>query len=65
MESIPTACHQTETAVLPTSVQNAWEFIRNFKVEKILPSKVKSTKFTEGGPGFVGAIIEVDWVDGS
>ena len=38
---IPVSCHETESCVLPIGMDKAWHLFKEFKLESVLPSKVK------------------------
>ena len=63
--AIPVSCHEYESAVIPVNLDKVWHVIKNFKLEEVLPSKVKSTKYISGGPMQLGSMIRVDYVDGA
>lgn len=48
---VPTGCHQFESTVLPVTCEKAWAMFKHFKLETVIPGKVKATKFTTGQPG--------------
>jgi hypothetical protein len=45
---VPTGCHQFESTVLPVNCHKAWAMFKSFKLETVVPGKVKSTTFTTG-----------------
>ena len=47
--TIPVSLHQSETAVVNMPVSKAWSLFKNFKLEHIIPGKVKSSTFETGG----------------
>jgi hypothetical protein len=59
--SIPTACIQTESTVVPAPIATVWAKFRGFKLEAVAPGFVKSTE----GDAAVGSIIKVTYKDGS
>ena len=60
-----TSCHQLASCVLNAPVGKIWDGLKSFEWSKILPSHVKSTKFTSGNASEVGSQFEVEYVDGS
>lgn len=60
-----TSCHQVASCVLNAPVGKIWETLKTFEWAKILPSHVRTTKFTAGGPCEVGSQFEIEYVDGS
>ena len=63
--SIPVSCHQSESTVLPIPLDKAWHIFKHFKLENVVPGRVKSTNFTTGGPGQIEAVVKIDYNDGA
>jgi hypothetical protein len=63
--TVPVSLHQLESAVLPISLGKAWEIFSHFKLEHIIPGKVKATTFTTGGPNQLDSTIRIDYLDGA
>ena len=63
--SVPVSTHQVESTVLPVPLDKAWSMFKTFKLEKMVPSKIKSTKFTTGGPGQLDSVVQLDYMDGA
>lgn len=62
---IPVSTHQTESTVVPIAPGTAWEAFKNFQLEKFVPSIVKSTTFTTGGPDQIDSVVKIDYSDGA
>ena len=63
--TVPVSCHQAESTVIPRPIGKAWEFFRDFKLEKLVPGKVASTNFISGAPGQLDSIVEINYTDGA
>ena len=63
--TVPVSTHQVESTVLPINVGKAWAVFKHFKLETIIPGKVKSTTFVSGGPNQLDSVIKIDYVDGA
>lgn len=62
---IPVSTHQTESTVLPIAPGTAWEAFKRFHLEKFMPTKVKATSFTTGGPDQLDSVVKIDYTDGA
>ena len=51
--------------MLPVSIDKAWGFFKEFKLEKLVPGKVATTSFTTGGPGQIDSVIHIEYTDGA
>jgi hypothetical protein len=60
-----TSCYQVESCVLDVNIDKVWNSFRSFEFEKLFPSHIRSVIFTSGGPNEVGAVFDVEYVDGS
>ena len=63
--AVPTSTHQVESTVLPIAIEKAWETFKHFKLEKMAPGKVTSTKFTVGAPNQLDSIVQINYSDGA
>eukprot|EP00347_Sterkiella_histriomuscorum_P018565 403345033 len=62
---IPVSCHQSESTVIPVPVGKAWGFFKSFQLEKLVPNKISSTKFTSGSSGQIDSVVEIHYADGA
>lgn len=60
----PSSTHQYEATVLPVSLEKLWTALKAFDWAQILPSRVASSVFTDGGVGTVGSHVRVSFNDG-
>ena len=63
--AIPVSTTQTESCVLPVTIEKAWAIFKHFKLEKLLPAHIKSTEFVTGGPNQLDSVILVNYADGA
>ena len=63
--AVPVSTTQTESCVLPVTIEKAWAIFKHFKLEKVLPSHIKSTEFTHGGPNQLDSVVLVNYADGA
>ena len=63
--AIPVSCHDVESCVLPVGIDKAWRIFKEFKLEQVIPSKVKETKYVSGQPNQVDSIVRISWADGA
>ena len=63
--AIPVSCHDVESCVLPVGIDQAWHIFKQFKLEEVIPSKVKETKYISGSPNQVDSVIRINYVDGA
>jgi len=63
--TIPVSLHQVESTVLPLPISKAWHIFKEFKLEKVIPGKVKSTTFVTGGANQLDSVIKIDYNDGA
>jgi hypothetical protein len=63
--TVPTSTHQVESTVLPLPVAKAWHIFKEFKLEKVIPGKVKATTFVTGGSNQLDSVIKIDYNDGA
>ena len=63
--AIPVSTFQTESTVIPVPIDKAWHIFQAFALEKVVPTKIKATKFTTGAPSQVGATVQIDYADGA
>ena len=64
VSSIPTAAVQTESTILPVSIDQAWDKFRNFRWDQLAPGKVKSVAWTDGAPARVGSTARLQYEGG-
>ena len=60
-----TSCYQTESCVVPISIDKLWSSFKTFQFDKMLTSHVKSVKFISGNPNEVGSVFQVEYKDNS
>ncbi len=48
---VPVALHQTESCCIGMPLSKAWGLFKHFKLEHVVPNKVKTTTFETGAPG--------------
>ena len=63
--AVPVSTHQVESTVLPIPIEKAWGVFKHMKLENMIPNKVKSTKFTQGGPNQLDSIVLIEYADGA
>ncbi len=63
--AVPVSTHQSESTVIPIGIDKAWALFKSFKLETVVPSKVKETKYTSGGPNQLDSVIEIHYTDGA
>ena len=54
-----------ESCVIDAPIDKVWHIIKEFKLDKVMPSKVKSTKYVSGGLDQLASVIRIDYVDGA
>ena len=62
---VPVSLHQSESTVLPIKTSKAWAIFKNFKLETLIPGKVKSTQFVTGGPNQLDSVLKIEYNDGA
>ena len=63
---IPTSCTQTESTVLPCTLEKAWALFRDLAFDKVAPGLVKSTAYEAGATASaVGSVLKISYQDGS
>lgn len=50
---------------MPIKLDAAWTRFKSFKLETVMPGKVKETRFISGGPNEIGAVVSISYVDGA
>lgn len=60
----PSSTHQYEATVLPVSLERLWTELKAFNWTQLLPGRVASVTFTDGGAGTVGSHLRVTFNDG-
>ena len=63
--SVPVSTHQVESTVLPVSIDKAWGVFKTLQLEKVVPQRVKATKFTSGGANQLDSVVTIEYVDGA
>ncbi len=63
--AVPVSCHDVESCVLPVGIDKAWHIFKQFKLEEVMPNKVKETKYLQGSPNQVDSIVRITYVDGA
>jgi len=61
----PSSTHQYEASVLAVQLDPLWTVLKAFNWTQVLPNRVASTTFTDGGVGTVGSHVRVTFNDGS
>lgn len=61
----PSSTHQYEATALAVQLDPLWAVLKAFNWAQVLPSRVTSTTFTDGGAGTVGSHVRVTFNDGS
>ena len=51
--------------MLPIEVGKAWAIFKHFKLETIIPGKVKQTSFVSGGHNGLDSVIKIEYIDGA
>ena len=51
--------------MLPLPIGKAWHLFKQFKLEQVIPGKVKSTTFTTGAAGQLDSVIKIQYNDGA
>ena len=46
-------------------ISKAWSLFKDFKLEHIIPGKVKATSFENGGVNQLDSVIKIDYTDGA
>ena len=62
---VPVSLHQMESTVIHMPIGKAWSLFRSFKLEHIIPGKVKSTTFETGASGQLDSVIKIEYTDGA
>ena len=63
--TVPTACTQTESTVLDTTIQKAWAKFGSFKFNEISPGVVANVEWTDGIAGQLGSMATITYKDGA
>ena len=63
--AVPTMTTQSESTVLPVSIEKAWGVFKTFNLSKVLPSHIKSSEFTIGAPNQLDSIVRITYADGA
>ena len=63
--AIPVSCHDVGSCVLPVGIDKAWHIFKEFKLEEVMPSKVKETKYISGSPNQIDSVVRISYVDGA
>ena len=63
--NVPVSCHDVVSCVLPVNMDRAWNIFKSFKLESVIPQKVKSTQYLQGGPNQIESIVRLNYVDGA
>ena len=63
--NIPVSCHDVVSCVLPINMDRAWGIFKSFKLEFVIPQKVKSTEYLQGGANQIESIVRVKYFDGA
>ena len=50
---------------MPVSIDKAWHIFKQFKLEEVIPSKVKETKYIKGSPNQVDSVVRILYTDGA
>lgn len=51
--------------MLPIEVGKAWAVFKHFKLETIIPGKVKQTSFVSGGHNGLDSVVKIEYTDGA
>lgn len=62
---VPCSCTNTESAVLPASLESVWTRFRYWKLEELAPSIVQSSEWTDGDAGRVDSTVKLTYVNGA
>eukprot|EP00347_Sterkiella_histriomuscorum_P000132 403377048 len=65
LRQIPVSLYELESCVLQVPILHAWNILKHFKLQDIVPSYVKKSEFTQGAPGQIDSIVRIDFVDGA
>jgi hypothetical protein len=63
--AVPVSTSQTESCVLPVTLEKAWGIFKHFKLEKVLPNHIKSTEFVSGGVNQLDSVVRIVYADGA
>jgi hypothetical protein len=63
--TVPVSTHQVESTVLPLPIGKAWAIFKAFKLEHVIPGKVKATTFVTGGHNQLDSTVRIDYNDGA
>ena len=63
--TVPTACMQSESAVINLSIGKAWDLLSEFKLDAMCPGTVTKVEWVEKTAGMIGACAKVTYKDGA
>ena len=55
--------HVVESAVVSGPLEKVWNLLKTLDFSKIMPKRVAKVEFLEGGPGVVGTVFKVTYID--
>jgi hypothetical protein len=63
--AVPTSTTQSESCVIPVSIEKSWGVFKSFKLDKVLPTHLKSSEFVSGGPNQLDSVVRLTYADGA
>eukprot|EP01016_Furgasonia_blochmanni_P003147 TRINITY_DN1122_c0_g1_i7.p1 TRINITY_DN1122_c0_g1~~TRINITY_DN1122_c0_g1_i7.p1 ORF type:complete len:244 (-),score=80.58 TRINITY_DN1122_c0_g1_i7:31-762(-) len=61
--TVVSSTHQYESTIIPAPPGKLWTYIRNFALDKVLPSRVDKIEYVEGSAGKVDSVLKISFKD--